>query len=221
MNKLIIAFFVFCSFQANAAFNFGDFIDGLFSNDKEYIETTQTIQFEDGTTVKEKVEASLTFIAFIKSNTDHLRNSLDENQIATLQQKYFNTCRRDSSLICDNVSKEMKEFSKKLAKEYNILQPSCEYSKWEIDGKKKKGKVVKATCRAADVYALIDTEVDGDYISTSEDDITFKAGNKDVQIFFDSDHEMTGFLRILYESLNSRAVEVDGLPSILQNWMNY
>ncbi len=220
MNKLIIAFFVFCSFQANAAFNFGDFIDGLFSNDKEYIETTQTIQFEDGKTVKEKVEASLTFIAFIKSNTDHLRNSLDENQIATLQQKYHNTCRRYicqkypdsdicrryssfySSFFCDNVSKEMKEFSKKLAKEYNILQPSCEYSKWEIDGKKKKGKVVKATCRAADVYALIDTESDGDYISTSEDDITFKAGNKDVQIFFDSEPGMTSFLRELYESLN-------------------
>ena len=219
MNKLIIAFFVFCSFQANAAFNFGDFIDGLFSNDKEYIETTQTIQFEDGTTVKEKVEASLTFIAFIKSNTDHLRNSLDENQIATLQQKYHNTCtryssgfcqrhsdsdicRRYSSSICDNVSKEMKEFSKKLAKEYNILQPSCEYSKWEIDGKKKKGKVVKATCRAADVYALIDTEEDGDYISTSEDDITFKAGNKDVKIFFDSDPVVTDFLKWLYESLN-------------------
>ena len=192
MNKLIIAFFVFCSFQANAAFNFGDFIDGLFSNDKEYIETTQTIQFEDGTTVKEKVEASLTFIAFIKSNTDHLRNSLDENQIATLKQKYYS----------HYFSEEMKEFSKKLAKEYNILQPSCKYSKWEIDGKKKKGKVVKATCRAADVYALIDTEVDGDYISTSEDDITFKAGNKDVQIFFDSEHEMTRFLRNLYESLN-------------------
>ena len=192
MNKLIIAFFVFCSFQANAAFNFGDFIDGLFSNDKEYIETTQTIQFEDGKTVKEKVEASLTFIAFIKSNTDHLRNSLDENQIATLKQKYYS----------HYFSEEMKEFSKKLAKEYNILQPSCEYSKWEIDGKKKKGKVVKATCRAADVYALIDTEVDGDYISTSEDDITFKAGNKDVKIFFDSEHEMTSFLKWLYESLN-------------------
>ena len=218
MNKLIIAFFVFCSFQANAAFNFGDFIDGLFSNDKEYIETTQTIQFEDGKTVKEKVEASLTFIAFIKSNTDHLRNSLDENQIATLQQKYHNTCRRysnfcqkhsDSNIcrrysgyICDNVSKEMKEFSKKLAKEYNILQPSCKYSKWEIDGKKKNGKVVKATCRAADVYALIDTEEDGDYISTSEDDITFKAGNKDVKIFFDSDPVVTDFLKWLYESLN-------------------
>lgn len=192
MNKLIIAFFVFCSFQANAAFNFGDFIDGLFSNDKEYIETTQTIQFEDGTTVKEKVEASLTFIAFIKSNTDHLRNSLDENQIATLKQKYYS----------HYFSEEMKEFSKKLAKEYNILQPSCKYSKWEIDGKKKKGKVVKATCRAADVYALIDTEEDGDYISTSEDDITFKAGNKDVQIFFDSEPEMTRFLKWLYESLN-------------------
>lgn len=192
MNKLIIAFFVFCSFQANAAFNFGDFIDGLFSNDKEYIETTQTIQFEDGTTVKEKVEASLTFIAFIKSNTDHLRNSLDENQIATLKQKYYS----------HYFSEEMKEFSKKLAKEYNILQPSCEYSKWEIDGKKKNGKVVKATCRAADVYALIDTEEDGDYISTSEDDITFKAGNKDVQIFFDSEPEMTRFLKWLYESLN-------------------
>ena len=219
MNKLIIAFFVFCSFQANAAFNFGDFIDGLFSNDKEYIETTQTIQFEDGTTVKEKVEDYLTFIAFIKSNTDHLRNSLDENQIATLEQKYYSPCRRYSNrfcqrdsdsyicrryreAICDNVSKEMKEFSKKLAKEYNILQPSCKYSKWEIDGKKKKGKVVKATCRAADVYALIDTERDGDYISTSEDDITFKAGNKDVKIFFDSEPEMTSFLRKLYESLN-------------------
>lgn len=201
MNKLIIAFFVFCSFQANAAFNFGDFIGGLFSNDKEYIETTQTINFEDGTTVKEKVEASLTFIAFIKSNTDHLRNSLDENQIATLQQKYFDTCRRYSCYF-SYTSKEMKEFSKKLAKEYNILQPSCEYSKWEIDGKKKKGKVVKATCRAADVYALIDTESDGDYISTSEDDITFKAGNKDVKIFFDSEHEMTSFLSELYESLN-------------------
>lgn len=192
MNKLIIAFFVFCSFQANAAFNFGDFIDGLFSNDKEYIETTQTIQFEDGKTVKEKVEDYLTFIAFIKSNTDHLRNSLDENQIATLQKKYYS----------HYFSEEMKEFSKKLAKEYNILQPSCEYSKWEIDGKKKKGKVVKATCRAADVYALIDTEEDGDYISTSEDDITFKAGNKDVEIFFDSEPEMTSFLRELYESLN-------------------
>lgn len=192
MNKLIIAFFVFCSFQANAAFNFGDFIGGLFSNDKEYIETTQTIQFEDGTTVKEKVEASLTFIAFIKSNTDHLRNSLDENQIATLKQKYYS----------HYFSEEMKEFSKKLAKEYNILQPSCEYSKWEIDGKKKNGKVVKATCRAADVYALIDTEEDGDYISTSEDDITFKAGNKDVKIFFDSEPEMTRFLKWLYESLN-------------------
>ena len=192
MNKLIIAFFVFCSFQANAAFNFGDFIDGLFSNDKEYIETTQTIQFEDGTTVKEKVEDYLTFIAFIKSNTDHLRNSLDENQIATLKQKYYS----------HYFSEEMKEFSKKLAKEYNILQPSCKYSKWEIDGKKKKGKVVKATCRAADVYALIDTEEDGDYISTSEDDITFKAGNKDVQIFFDSEPEMTRFLKWLYESLN-------------------
>ena len=202
MNKLIIAFFVFCSFQANAAFNFGDFIGGLFSNDKEYIETTQTINFEDGTTVKEKVEDYLTFIAFIKSNTDHLRNSLDENQIATLQQKYHNTCRRYNCRISYTVSKEMKEFSKKLAKEYNILQPSCKYSKWEIDGKKKKGKVVKATCRAADVYALIDTERDGDYISTSEDDITFKAGNKDVKIFFDSDHEMTSFLRELYESLN-------------------
>ena len=202
MNKLIIAFFVFCSFQANAAFNFGDFIDGLFSNDKEYIETTQTIQFEDGKTVKEKVEDDLTVIAFIKSNTDHLRNSLDENQIETLRKKYFNTCRRYSSFICDNVSKEMKEFSKKLAKEYNILQPSCEYSKWEIDGKKKKGKVVKATCRAADVYALIDTEEDGDYISTSEDDITFKAGNKDVKIFFDSDPVVTDFLKWLYESLN-------------------
>ena len=187
MNKLIIAFFVFCSFQANAAFNFGDFIDGLFSNDKEYIETTQTIKFEDGTTLKEKVEASLTFIAFIKSNTDHLRNSLDENQIATLKQKYYS----------HYFSEEMKEFSKKLAKEYNILQPSCEYSKWEIDGKKKKGKVVKATCRAADVYALIDTEEDGDYISTSEDDITFKAGNKDVKIFFDSEPEMTYFLKSL------------------------
>ena len=192
MNKLIIAFFVFCSFQANAAFNFGDFIDGLFSNDKEYIETTQTIQFEDGKTVKEKVEDYLTFIAFIKSNTDHLRNSLDENQIATLKQKYYS----------HYFSEEMKEFSKKLAKEYNILQPSCKYSKWEIDGKKKKGKVVKATCRAADVYALIDTEEDGDYISTSEDDITFKAGNKDVQIFFDSEPEMTRFLKWLYESLN-------------------
>ena len=152
-------------------------------------------------------------------NEIFLRNSLDENQIATLQQKYHNTWRRYSSgfcqrhsdsricsryrdIICDNVSKEMKEFSKKLAKEYNILQPSCKYSKWEIDGKKKKGKVVKATCRAADVYALIDTEEDGDYISTSEDDITFKAGNKDVQIFFDSEHEMTRFLRNLYESLN-------------------
>ena len=206
MNKLIIAFFVFCSFQANAAFNFGDFIDGLFSNDKEYIETTQTIQFEDGTTVKEKVEASLTFIAFIKSNTDHLRNSLDENQIATLKQKYYS----------HYFSEEMKEFSKKLAKEYNILQPSCEYSKWEIDGKKKKGKVVKATCRAADVYALIDTEEDGDYISTSEDDITFKAGNKDVKIFFDSEPEMTYFLKSLYESLNSRAVEGAVLPSFLR-----
>lgn len=206
MNKLIIAFFVFCSFQANAAFNFGDFIDGLFSNDKEYIETTQTIQFEDGTTVKEKVEASLTFIAFIKSNTDHLRNSLDENQIATLKQKYYS----------HYFSEEMKEFSKKLAKEYNILQPSCEYSKWEIDGKKKKGKVVKATCRAADVYALIDTEEDGDYISTSEDDITFKAGNKDVKIFFDSEPEMTRFLKSLYESLNSRAVEGAVLPSFLR-----
>ena len=96
----------------------------------------------------------------------------------------------------------MKEFSKKLAKEYNILQPSCEYSKWEIDGKKKNGKVVKATCRAADVYALIDTEEDGDYISTSEDDITFKAGNKDVKIFFDSDPVVTDFLKWLYESLN-------------------
>lgn len=192
MNKLIIAFFVFCSFQANAAFNFGDFIDGLFSNDKEYIETTQTIQFEDGKTVKEKVEDDLTVIAFIKSNTDHLRNSLDENQIATLKQKYYS----------HYFSEEMKEFSKKLAKEYNILQPSCEYSKWEIDGKKKKGKVVKATCRAADVYALIDTEVDGDYISTSEDDITFKAGNKDVKIFFDSDPVVTDFLKWLYESLN-------------------
>lgn len=192
MNKLIIAFFVFCSFQANAAFNFGDFIGGLFSNDKEYIETTQTIQFEDGTTVKEKVEASLTFIAFIKSNTDHLRNSLDENQIATLKQKYYS----------HYFSEEMKEFSKKLAKEYNILQPSCEYSKWEIDGKKKNGKVVKATCRAADVYALIDTEEDGDYISTSEDDITFKAGNKDVKILFDSEPVMTAFLKSLYESLN-------------------
>ncbi len=192
MNKLIIAFFVFCSFQANAAFNFGDFIGGLFSNDKEYIETTQTIQFEDGTTLKENVEASLTFIAFIKSNTDHLRNSLDENQIATLKQKYYS----------HYFSEEMKEFSKKLAKEYNILQPSCEYSKWEIDGKKKNGKVVKATCRAADVYALIDTEEDGDYISTSEDDITFKAGNKDVKIFFDSEPEMTRFLKSLYESLN-------------------
>ena len=189
MNKLIIAFFVFCSFQANAAFYFGDFIGGLFSNDKEYIETTQTIQFEDGTTVKEKVEDYLTFIAFIKSNTDHLRNSLDENQIATLKRKYY------SHYL-------MKEFSKKLAKEYNILQPSCEYSKWEIDGKKKNGKVVKATCRAADVYALIDTEEDGDYISTSEDDFTFKAGNKDVKIFFDSEPEMTRFLKSLYESLN-------------------
>lgn len=205
MNKLIIAFFVFCSFQANAAFNFGDFIDGLFSNDKEYIETTQTIQFEDGKTVKEKVEDYLTFIAFIKSNTYHLRNSLDENQIATLQQKYHNTCRRYNCGISYTVSKEMNEFSKKLAKEYNILQPSCEYSKWEIDGKKKKGKVVKATCRAADVYALIDTEDDGDYISTSEDDITFKAGNKDVKIFFDSEPEMTYFLKSLYESLNLKS----------------
>lgn len=207
MNKLIIAFFVFCSFQANAAFNFGDFIDGLFSNDKEYIETTQTILFEDGKTVKEKVEASLTFIAFIKSNTDHLRNSLDENQIATLQKKYYKI-----KYYSNYFSKEMKEF----AKEYNILQPSCEYSKWEIDGKKKKGKVVKATCRAADVYALIDTEEDGDYISTSEDDITFKAGNKDVEIFFDSEPEMTRFLRKLYESLNSRAVEGAVLPSFLR-----
>lgn len=199
MNKLFIAFFVFCSFQANAAFNFGDFIDGLFSNDKEYIETTQTILFEDGKTVKEKVEDDLTFIAFIKSNTDHIRNSLDENQITTLINRYY-----IYSLYCLEDSEAMKEYSKKLAKEYNIniLQPSCEYSKWEIDGKKKNGKVVKATCRAADVYALIDTEVDGDYILTSEDDITFKAGNKDEKILFDSEPVMTAFLKSLYESLN-------------------
>ena len=43
MKRLIIAFIVLCSFQAQAAFNVGDFIGGLFSDDEEYIETTQKI----------------------------------------------------------------------------------------------------------------------------------------------------------------------------------
>lgn len=96
MKRLIIAFIVLCSFQTQAAFNVGDFIGGLFSDDEEYIETTQKITFDDGSTVKDSIENSLTLIAFFKSNADYLYKNFDAKEIEALQQQFIVVCSRYS-----------------------------------------------------------------------------------------------------------------------------
>ena len=200
MKRIIIAFIVLCSFQAQAAFNVGDFIGGLFSDDEEYIETTQKITFDDGSTVKDSMENSLTLIAFFKSNADYLYKNFDAKEIEALQQQFIVVCSRYSCNF--TTSKKMQEISKEVVEQYNLQQPSCISSKWEIEGNKKNGKIIKVTCSASpDVYALVDTEEDGDYISTSEDDFTFKVGNRDFENYVKSDPMMIEFLRELYGSL--------------------
>ncbi len=201
MKKLIIAFFVLCSTQVQA-FNFGDFIDNLFFDEKDYIKTTQKIAFDDGRTFKDEVENSLTFLAFMKENLDIIENKNDENLVSQIHKEYYAYYLNWLNLNVTN--KNIKQIAKAVVDKFNLVQPSCKYSKWEIDGKTQNGRVIKVTCPISkDIYALVETEDDGDYVSTSVDNVEFKVDNQKYNSFIKKDAWNCDFVKSIYEGLHA------------------
>lgn len=165
MRYLLSLFFAICAFTANAS------IFDFFSDDKEYIETTKGIEFDESGTCEDIVK-TLIETAYFYENNDIV--PIEQLVLANSAKAKSNQDRIALMLGVQTGNwAVLKPYLEDL--NYTYIAVNKDDITWKVDGKKSNGRVIHATYN--DYLVEIETEDDGDYVTLSEDDIKIKIGN--------------------------------------------
>lgn len=147
--------------------------------DGNYIDTTKSITFDDGTTVEEIVTGYVNAGEFYELNY----NQINANLTQMLAMFYMTS-----------------DGAYQTAKDIGIKLPKSSKIKWEVSGKTNTGKVLTAS--SDNVEVSIQTFKDGDYISLYQADIKPKMKEKKYYLTQDQFDAYSLLYKVLLEEDN-------------------